>query len=96
MTIKTTNNTHYRYFDVGLDDPERAARNRLMVKNKEFTTAYQIVERYLTHTPLKTALPSWVPQDELVHVGKEDWGQHGGGRAGFTEELDPAVVDDLT
>jgi hypothetical protein len=71
--------------DIGVDDPERAAQNRKMVKEKRNAEAYERVENYLSHTPLNRCLPAWVPTDELPVVGKEDWRQSGGDKVGLHE-----------
>ena len=58
--------------DIGCDDPERAARNRKMVADKEYTTAYEQVENYFTHTPLDKPLPPWMPVGELPVVDEHN------------------------
>ena len=76
-TTRIVNNQRYRCLDTGCADFDRAEYNRYIIANELFTTFYQTVENYLTHTPQRQALPLWIPQGELPSVGKKDWQQYG-------------------
>jgi len=93
-TIRIIKGIRYRCRDLGCDDLERAAQNRLMVANQEHTTAYRMVEDYLTHTPQNKPLPSWIPLGELPDVDRRDWREHGGGREELLQkEKEVSVVE---
>jgi len=55
----------YHCRDVGCNDFDRAARNRLLVSNGLFTTAYQFVENWFEHAPLGGRLPRWLRENQI-------------------------------
>ena len=84
-TIRIIDGHRYCCRDVGCDDLERARYNREIVARRMFTTSYQEVEYYLTHTPLHRPLPLWIPQGQLPQVGKHE-----------SREIEDRFVVDLT
>lgn len=62
--------------DIGCDDFEKAEYNRYIIKNRLFTTGYQLVEDWFAHSPLNSPLPDWMPRGKLTQVGKKEWKQH--------------------
>lgn len=90
VTIRTIKGLPYCCRDVGCPDFEAAKRSREKVADKLCILAYLVVENTVRHTPLKHALPAWVPLGNLPSVDKKDWQQHGGGSNMFT------VGEDLT
>ena len=54
------------------DDFKRAERNREMVRLKQNTIAYLLVETVLRYWPYRNPLPYWMPRGNLLKVGKEE------------------------
>lgn len=90
--IRFINGLRYWCKDTGCDDFDRAAENRYMVAGGLFTTMYQRVERWFTHSPLRKPLPDWIPVGQLVEVDKGDWRDNSGGIEEVLDELDANVV----
>lgn len=75
--IRIINDIRYRCRDAGCSDFDRAARNRLIVSNGLFTTAYQFVEDYLNHAPLSFRLPKWLREDKIYErLGGDEGGEN--------------------
>ncbi len=79
--------------DLGCDDFDRAEWNRYIIEHRLFTTAYQIVESAIAHTPLSQPLTSWIPRGELPRVGREESRRIGGGD-GWVVEDDVVRIDE--
>ena len=73
---------HCQCRDTGCDNFDRAEFNRYLITNGSFSTGYVLVEEAVEHTPWGRPLASWIPQGELVKVGKKDWEQYSGGQDG--------------
>ena len=71
-TIRIIRKIQYRCQDIGCDDFDRAARNRLLVSGKMFTNNYEAVERAIKHLPILKPLPYWIPRGELPEVSERD------------------------
>lgn len=82
----------YRCTDTACSDFARAARNRVIVKEKLFTEAYLIIERLVARTPPNKKLASWIPLGRLPEVSRHGWLRNGGGKGGLHEEIDRIVV----
>ena len=74
------------------DEQNRAARNRLMVREGRCADGYLVVAKAVKATPLTQPLPAWIPIGELPVVDKEDWSQFGGG---FMQAI-PDPLESLT
>lgn len=83
--LRAINGTLYRCRDIGCDDFDRAARNRLLISSRLFTTAYQFVESYLEHAPLRLHLPRWLEEGGIYKYLSGD-------RGGDNEEETDIVV----
>ena len=81
-TIRIIKGKRYRCLDVGVDDLERAEYNRFIVANKLFTTFYEQMEAWFTHTPLNYPLPSWMPLGVLPEVSGRGYQQDSGEEEG--------------
>ena len=96
ITRRTIDGIPCRCLDIGCDDLERAARNRLIIKEKLFTTFYLLMEASLSRTPLGQRPAKWIPLGELPQVNRKDWQQYGGEKEGLYEMEEKLVVRDLT
>lgn len=67
------NGKSYCCYDIGCPDFEQAARNRKIIKNKDYITGYLQAEVSVTKTPLGQALATWIPTGELPTIAKEVW-----------------------
>lgn len=79
--------------DVGVDDPYRAARNRLIIKDHLYTEGYRAIEQAVSHTPTSRPLASWIPKGNLPEVGENDFNQ-GGDKVGLHLIDEPSLVVD--
>ena len=71
-TIRIIRKIQYRCQDIGCDDFDRAARNRLLVSGKMFTNNYEAIEKAVKHLPIHKPLPYWIPRGELLEVSERD------------------------
>ena len=71
--------------DVGVDDAEKAQRNRERIKRKENTEYYKRLEAWLAHSPQQAILPDWVTTGNLPQITNRDW-RESGERSGYHEE----------
>lgn len=88
VTYRIIDGTRYCCHDIGCDDLERAEYNRFIVKNKMFTTFYEMMDSWFAHTPLKQPLPDWMPIGELPEVSKGRRQEYGG------EEIELSLVEE--
>jgi len=76
VTTRLVDGKYYLCSDTGCDDPERAERNREIIKNHSFVEAYIIAEQGLDRTPMdrlveKGELPL-LSLKEIMQRGKEE------------------------
>ena len=81
-----------RCMDTGCDDFARAARNRVIIKDKLLIEAYLIIEQLVARTPPNKKLASWIPLGTPPQVDRRIWQGHSGGEGGLHEEIEEIVV----
>ena len=89
ITIRNIDGVYYHCVDIGCNDFDRAEHNRFIIKNKLFTTFYELMENWLLNTPPSRPLPSWMPFGEIPKAN---------GRTAFWEQSErerKEVVDDF-
>ena len=65
------------WIDIGCNDFEGAALNRVMVAEKRNVAGYVQVEIALSKIPLRCLLPDWIPRGNLIYLRKGElkaWG----------------------
>ena len=84
IIVRRINDLVYLCQDIGCDDFERAEKNRDIIKNRMFTTAYEYFERLLKSTPRGHAFPKTIPLGQLPQVDQSDWQENSGDDTGLT------------
>ena len=68
ITYRLIDGKIYKCKDIGCDDFARAARSRVLMASGVHNVYYDYIKRYLSHTPARNPLPSWMPLGELPQV----------------------------
>uniref|UniRef100_A0A6M3JJF5 Uncharacterized protein n=1 Tax=viral metagenome TaxID=1070528 RepID=A0A6M3JJF5_9ZZZZ len=76
----------YTATDVGCPDFDRAKENREIVCQSLYSTFYDRVHNWISHTSVHLPFPSWLPMGYVPNVGNKDWKNFGGEQGGMHEE----------
>ncbi len=88
IVLRVIDGKAYLCKDIGCDDFDQAARNRVIVSEKLFITFWLAMENVVRNTPLSCHLPSWIPLGQLPQIGKKDWQQYSGDDTGMSAVAD--------